>query len=218
MSEKTEEKDQLLKETTAESNNNNQSSGNSIYKTSTLKTYNSNENRPSFLKRHISNDTEVTFEFIYEDYMSQIEAKTRLKRKYIYAAIILTLISFTIGRLERLFANLLTLVYPLIWSIQEYHSDDEDFLKMWGSYWGVFGFFFALDCFKSKVLTVMPLYFFLRTVILMYFYLPCFEGARTFYNIVFDEKLKLAQFFKEGSDEKDSMLNEIKSKIKNKKE
>lgn len=163
-------------------------------------------------------DSQVSFDTIYEDYMKQIETKTKLERKVIYIVFSLSIFSFLIGRLEIIMTYLVTAIYPGKWTYEDYLANDEDLIKMWGSYWGVFAVFVLLDCFHKYFIFYIPLYFFIRTIALLWMCLPCFKGAIIFYNVVFVELLKITDLFRARYDEKDSMLFEIQQKMKMKKD
>lgn len=168
-------------------------------------------------KREKVLDAQVTFDYIYGEYIKQIESKTKLSRKVIYIVCSACVFFFLIGRLEIFMTYLVTMYYPVLWCYEDYKSNDEDLIKMWGSYWGIFGIFIFLDCFHKYFIFYVPLYFFIRTIILLWMYLPCFKGSLIFYNIVFVELLKLTDLFRSRYDEKDSMLSEIQEKMNLKK-
>lgn len=169
------------------------------------------------MSRKIS-EAKVSFDYIYEEYMKQVEQKTGLQRHTIYGVFGIVCISFILRKMEIIFTYAITMIYPLKWTYEDYCANDEDLIKMWGSYWGIFGFFTALDLIHKYFIAYVPLYFFIRTLVLLWMYLPCFKGAIIFHNIVFVELFKLSDLFRSSINEKDSMLYELKEKLKEKNE
>lgn len=157
---------------------------------------------------------EVSFDDIYENYITQIEQKTKLTRKQIYIALLVAFAFFLIGRLEIIITYIITVYFPVKWTIESFKSKDEDFFKMWGSYWIVFGCFVVLDIFHKYFIYYIPLYFFIRTISLLWLFLPCFQGGIIFYNVVFVELLKISYFFRAKRKENETMLQELLKKKK----
>lgn len=163
-------------------------------------------------------ETQIPFNVIYDNYMKQIEEKTQISRKYIFLILSIACFFFMIGRLEIITTYILTGYFPIKWGYEDYHNNEEDFSKMWGSYSGIFFLFFILDCLHTYFISFIPLYFYIRTFILLWLYLPCFRGAIIFYKVIFVEILKVADTFRTKFDEKETMLYEIKHKLKVKKD
>ena len=173
----------------------------------------------SFIEKEIIDDTQITFNEFYESKIKEIEKKTKLDRKILYLLVIITLISFVVGKYEILFSNILTMIFPIKWTMEEYQKYDEDFIKMWGTFWIIFGICVIFDIFHRIVLYFVPFYFLIRTISLLYLYLPCFKGAITVYNVVFVEVFKYTSLKKRLDAEGDnSLLSELKKIIKAKKE
>ena len=173
----------------------------------------------SFIEKEMADDTLTSFNDVYESYISEIEKKTKINRNILYLLVTFTIISFAIGKHQLLFSNLLTMIFPIKWTMEEYKKNDEDSNKMWVTFWLVFGVFVILDLFHKIVLYFVPFYFLIRTISLLYLYLPCFKGAITVYNEVVLEAFKytcLKKKLVEGNDS--SLLSELKKVIKTKKE
>lgn len=168
----------------------------------------------SFLNKNLKSDMEITFNELFESYIKLIEEKTKLKRIIIYVILFISFFCFLIGRYEIFFSFLLTAVFPIKWTYEEYKSKNEDFIKMWGSYWLVFSVFTILDIFHKTIIILVPFYFFVRTIILFWLYLPCFKGAITLYHFGFVDIFKFYYTYNGQYDEKNSMLAEYKNKIK----
>ena len=146
---------------------------------------------------------------LYELHIKKIEEKTNLKRKSIYIFLLIALFFLLIGYYECIFVYIITGYYPVKWTIEDYKFHDEKFNRRWGTYWIIFSIFFILDFYRDEVLTIVPLYFIIRTIILLILYLPNFDGAVCLYDGVLKEIIALIF---SNKNENQSLLNEIKKK------
>ena len=160
-------------------------------------------------------DTQVNIGFICDNYMTQIEKETKLNRTIIFAILAFTMGMFMLGRCEIIVTYIITGAFPIKWGYESYKIKDDNFRKMWGTYAAVFFVFFMFDCMSSWIIKLLPLYFFIRTTVLLWMYLPCFKGAMTLYDFVFIEGKKLLELMKHKPEEdKETMLEELKEKYK----
>ena len=157
--------------------------------------------------------------------MNQDDSIKKLKKKlkpegilYDNKIIIITLgisfFLFLINHFQLLFSYFITLVIPIYLSMKDYFSNDEDFFKTWVSYYIIFIVFFILDIFHKIIIKFFPLYFFIRTFILIFLYHPLYKGSLTFYDDIVIEIFRLAGFFKIKFSLKNSMLYELEEKLK----
>ena len=160
-------------------------------------------------------ESQVNIGFIYDNYITQIEKETKLNRKIIFGILALTMLLFMLGRFEIIVTYIITGYFPIKWGYESYKLKDDNFRKMWGTYSIVFFIFFMFDCMYSYVIIVLPLYFFIRTAVLLWMYLPCFKGAITLYDFVSIEGKRLLELMNDKTEEdKEIMLEEIKEKYK----
>lgn len=163
-------------------------------------------------------ETHVNIGFICDNYLKQIEKEMKLERKVLFIVMGLTALFFMIGKFEILLTYIITGIFPIKLGIDTYKYKDDNFMKMWRTYGMVFFMFFILDCWSSWVIKIFPLYFFIRTAVLMWMYLPCFKGAITVHDLIFIEGKKLLELIKDKPEDKESMLKELKAKYKTKTE
>ena len=78
---------------------------------------------------------------------------------------------------------LLGVAYPCFMSFLALESTKEDDDKQWLTYWVVFGIFNFVDHFAGFILSLVPFYFFLKLVFLVWLFHPSSQGATTIYNI-----------------------------------
>ena len=168
------------------------------------------------------NDSEsgfgLSFKEIYNIHMTEIESKTNLNRKYIFGILIVSFFFFLIGHLQRTCSYLITVFYPLKWTIEDFKSKKENFGKKWGTYWGLFCIFLFFDAHKREVLKIIPLYFIVKTVFLVVLFLPGFTAAVNLYDGLFKEIFQSLSIYIQNKEESDILMNDVKNNIKIKKE
>ncbi|CAI4221366.1 unnamed protein product [Auanema sp. JU1783] len=111
-----------------------------------------------------------------------IEKISGTKREnVIYSAcLFFTLYAFS-GQFIQLFSNIAGFVYPMYISLQVARSlDRKDEAKQWLVYWMIYALFSITDL---TFATSLPFYYLLKVSLLMYLYLPTFNGA----NVVFQK-------------------------------
>ena len=159
-------------------------------------------------------DIGIPFSQIYDYHIKVIEEKTNLKINQIYWFLFISFIFFTIGRFELFFSYIITAYFPLKWTKEDYFEKKSNFGKKWGMYWTVFFILIFFDLHKKIVLKIVPLYFLVKCIILLMLYLPGFNFAENIYDgllrNVFQE---IGEQF-QNKDEFDTMVNDLKKKVK----
>lgn len=93
-------------------------------------------------------------------------------------AVILSLIN--------LFAPYITclvgIVLPTYWSLKAIETKEADDDTQWLTYWIVYACFTFLDLFVGFILKIIPFYFFLKLIFLVWCFMPNTRGAVTIYN------------------------------------
>lgn len=72
--------------------------------------------------------------------------------------------------------------YPTLMSFRALESNDKSDDKQWLTYWVVFAFVQFVENFMSPVLSIIPLYFVLKMVFLLWLALPKTKGAEKLYS------------------------------------
>ena len=179
---------------------------------------NSQNQIPFVAQSDFESDFGLTFKEIYNIHMIEIESKTNLNRKYIYTILIISFFFFLIGHLQRTCSYLITCIYPLKWTIEDFKSKKENFGKKWGTYWGLFCIFLFFDVHKREVLKIIPLYFIIKTAFLVILYLPGFSAAVNLYDGLFKEIFQSLSIYIQNKEESDILMNDVKNNVKVKKE
>lgn len=176
------------------------------------------EKRPFFSERHIKSESTKSFNDLYNLYMIGIEKKTGLGRKEIFIILSIAFIFFIFGFFEIVLTYLITMYYPIKWTIEDYKNKKDDFHKMWGTYWLIFSLFIIFDFYKNLVLKIVPLYFIIRTVILLLLYLPGIRGAVVIYEMKIFDIMKFLELHNKKNKNVDSLFQDIKDNVKVKKD
>ena len=185
--------------------------------TKTLKTKKTppKENSISFIpERELQIDFSLSFKEIYNIHMTEIETKTKLKRKYIYFILLTSLFFFLIGHFELFFSFLITAYFPAIWTIQDYNAKTENCWKKWGTYWAFFSVFLFFDFHKKEVLKIIPLYFIVKTIFLTILYLPGFTAAVNLYDGFIKDILQKLSIYFQNKEDNETMVNDLKKIVK----
>ena len=72
--------------------------------------------------------------------------------------------------------------YPCYKSFEALETEGEEDDKQWLTYWVVFGLFSITDQFAGFILTIIPFYFFMKLLFLVWLMHPSSQGATTVYN------------------------------------
>jgi len=169
-------------------------------------------------ERELQTNFSLSFKEIYNIHITEIEEKTKLKRKYIYYFLLVSLFFFLIGHFEIIFSYVITAYFPIRWTIEDYKVNKENFGKKWGTYWSFFSFFIFFDFHKKEVLKIIPLYFIVKTLFLVILYLPGFTAAINLYDGFIKDILQTLSVYFQNKDENDTMLNDLKRCVKQKTE
>ena len=104
---------------------------------------NEKSNQIPIPERELQLDFSLSFKEIYNIHITEIESKTNLKRKYIYYFLLISLFFFLIGQIEWIFSYIITVYFPLKWTIQDCKENNENSGKKWGTYWFFFFCFYV---------------------------------------------------------------------------
>ena len=169
---------------------------------------------PYIPERELQIDFSLSFKEIYNIHITEIEAKTNLKRKHIYYFLLISLFFFLIGQFEIIFSYIITVYFPLKWTIQDYKMKKENTGKKWGTYWTLFFAFAFFDFHKKEVLKIIPLYFIVRTIFLMILYLPGFTAAVNLYDGFIKDIIQKLSIYFQNKDENETMVDDLKRYVK----
>lgn len=128
---------------------------------------------------------ELTLKERFDEHLNICQEKMRLPRKKIcilYGTIVSMIF---IGIFEAHLSFMISIYFPIIWSIKQVDQPDIDGSKQWLTYWSIFALFIIVDIISNWIIIIVPFYFFIKTVFMMWLYLPNFKGATIIYNTFF---------------------------------
>lgn len=117
-------------------------------------------------------------------YLTLIEQKTNIKKRYIaLIAIVVISIYLVIGLAKDLLCNLIGFVYPAYISVKAIESTDKNDDTEWLMYWVVFSTFSCVEFFSDILLSWFPFYFLGKCIFLIWCMAPTsYNGSKILYS------------------------------------
>jgi receptor expression-enhancing protein 5/6 len=145
-----------------------------------LSTKNSEKNQPTPAK---IKEIEHSLLGKWHEQMEIIHQKTGIEGKYVVIGLLACLLIVSIGYFERIITNLIGTIYPAYWTMKSIQSQNDDD-KYWLTYWVVFAFFSLVDVFSGILMKLIPFYFILKIVFLVWLFMPNTQGCYYVYYFV----------------------------------
>ena len=136
-----------------------------------------------------------------------ISNKTGYDGKLITGVLAVCVLFTLINAFGKYITTLVGVLLPAYWSIKAIESPYYDDDKQWLTYWAIYGLFTLLDQFANIVLKIIPFYFLIKIVFLIWCFMPNTMGALFVYNKLigpyfkkYENKIdqKIEKFIKEG--------------------
>ena len=143
-----------------------------------------------------------------DEHLKIIVDKTGIQGKYIMIALGVALLFTIIGFLDKYITCLVGILLPTFFSIKAIESKEEDDDKLWLTYWTIYAVFSFLDLFVGWILKIIPFYFIIKLVFLVWCFMPNTKGAI----IVYDKIIK--PFFLKNEGKFDRIVNKLLEKSK----
>lgn len=128
---------------------------------------------------------ELDTKFAGNNVLNQLEQRTNLPKSYLVVGstiFYLLLIFINVGGIGEILGNFAGFVVPAYYSILALKTtttkDDTQLL----TYWIVFSFLNVIEFWSKALLYIIPFYWFLKTIFLLYIALPQTGGATMIYN------------------------------------
>ena len=141
-------------------------------------------------------------------HLNLIEKKTGQNPKIILGILGISLLFVLIGYLEKYITCIVGIVLPTYWSIKAIESNEGDDDKQWLTYWAVYAVFDFLDLFVGFILKIIPFYYILKLVFLVWCFMPNTQGAI----IIYDKIIK--KYFIKYENKLDSLVDKVLKKGK----
>ncbi len=136
-------------------------------------------------------------------HLKLIEKKTGQNPKIILGILAASLIFVIIGYLEKYITCIVGIVLPTYWSIKAIESNEGDDDKQWLTYWAVYAVFDFLDLFAGFILKIIPFYYILKLIFLIWCFMPNTQGALMVYNHI------IKKFFIKYENNLDQLVNKV---------
>ena len=132
-----------------------------------------------------------------EDFMTKVKKqlqiitdKTGIDARIILAILGVAIVLTLIGFLDKYITCLVAIVLPTYWSLKAIDSKGADDDKQWLTYWCVYAVFTFFDLFFHFILNIIPLYFFVKIIFLIWCFMPNTRGALIIYDKIIDPFFK----------------------------
>jgi receptor expression-enhancing protein 5/6 len=129
---------------------------------------------------------ENNFSFMeyFNRHMKKISDSTMLPAPIFLGGLAACFVLTFLGISESLVTTLVATVFPIFWSIKAIESPDTDDDKQWLTYWVVISAFQIIDDYSHFILAIIPLYYFLKLVLIVILMLPNIQGSAWVYNTI----------------------------------
>ena len=143
--------------------------------------------------------------------MEIIHQKTGIQGKYVIIGLLTCLLIVSVGYFEKIITNLIGTIYPAYWTMKSIQSQNDDD-KYWLTYWVVFAAFSLVDLFSGFLLKLIPFYFIIKIVFLVWLFMPNTQGCYYIYYFVI---VKLFKHVEKDIDDATEKIGEYTKNIVN---
>ena len=131
----------------------------------------------------------------WTEIMKAIKEKTGIDGLYVVIFLLLCVILVYLGIFGTLITNMVGTLYPGFCTIKA--MDKNVNKKDWLTYWVIFGVFIIVDMFSNIIMKIIPFYFVLKILFLIWMFLPGSNGCKLVYHFLI---LKLFSSFEDKVD------------------
>ena len=114
--------------------------------------------------------------------LNLIKTKTKTDPKIILCILGVGLLLTLLGWFDKYITCIIGITLPTYWSIKAIESPQEDDDKQWLTYWAVYAVFNFLDLFAKFILKIIPFYYVVKLIFLIWCFMPNTQGALFIYN------------------------------------
>ena len=165
----------------------------------------------------IKSDKKISIAEKWQEIMKTIKAKTGIDGIYVIIFLLLCVFLVYLGIFGSLITNMVGTLYPGFSTIKSMEKKKNK--KKWLTYWVVFGSFMIIDMFSKIIMKLIPFYFVLKILFLIWMFLPGSNGCYLVYNFIIFKLFKSIEnivdfFFAETKDISKQLIKETKEKGK----
>jgi hypothetical protein len=121
------------------------------------------------------------------DFIREIERKSDFPATYALAVLCAGLFLVYLGYLPLHITNIISIVFPVYWTMKYFESKEDYEDKQWMTYWTIWSVFFLMDILMPRLLNKIPLYYFSKLIFLIWLFLPATQGGLYLYKKVFSK-------------------------------
>lgn len=115
-------------------------------------------------------------------FLRQLEKKSGVKKTVIvFVSFSAVLIFLVMNWAANFLSIVIGFIYPAYSSILAIETPDKSDDKQWLTYWVVFSFFSFLEFFADHLLFILPFYYLIKVLFLVYLFSPYTKGAEVLY-------------------------------------
>jgi receptor expression-enhancing protein 5/6 len=130
----------------------------------------------------VSNDKRTMNKEIHFSLMDEIQKKTDFPAVYVMGALAFCGILVFLGVWEQHLTSVVSIVFPIYWTMKAMERTEKDEDKQWLSYWITWGIFFLLDVMIGNFLVKIPYFYFSKLALLTWMFLPGLNGGMLVWN------------------------------------
>ena len=118
----------------------------------------------------------------YQEHMTIIEKRTQVNPKVIVGGLIVAIILTTTKWFSSYVTCLVGVLCPTYMTLKAIESPEDDDDKQFLTYWVVYGVFSVIDIFTAFLIKIIPFYYTMKLIFLIWLFMPNFKGAVYIYN------------------------------------
>ena len=118
----------------------------------------------------------------WKEIMKAIKEKTGIDGLYVILFLLVCVILVYLGIFGNLITNMVGTLYPGFCTIKAMEKKQNK--KEWLTYWVIFGSFIIVDMFSNIIMRIVPFYFVLKILFLIWMFLPGSNGCKLVYNFL----------------------------------
>lgn len=141
-------------------------------------------------------------------HLNLIKKKTGQDPKIIIGIFAIALFFTIMGWFDKYITCIVGIVLPTYWSIKAIETKEGDDDKQWLTYWSVYACFTFFDLFSGWILKIIPFYFILKLLFLVWCFMPNTQGAI----IIYDKIIR--KYFLKYENKLDNLVDKMLKKGK----
>ena len=114
--------------------------------------------------------------------LEKIKEKTGFNPYVLIGSVVASIVLVFLGHSEKIITTTVGIVYPAYMSLKAIDTKEEDDDKQWCTYWVVFFMFILFELYFSYILHLIPFYFLLKLIFLIWLFFPTTNGATLIYD------------------------------------